>query len=316
MGKRKQGVVLVSRGRKQGVVFNMAKPPLTKQKQKWSENRNVTLRGTRLNYNAAQQIKYNQQLQKLVNQMLTETKSKIIRLFKTGSSEEYFEQQEIASAMDDSISSQARILMNGLTRKFSQLFATKSKPMAENMVNGAAATSKSVLHQSLKQLSGGLSLKTGVVPEGMTDIATASVAENVSLIKSIPAQYFKDITGSVMRSITTGNGLADLTPDINKYAGQTTRRTRNLALDQTRKAYNSINKARLQSLGVKQFEWLHSAGGQYPRKSHIDISGHIFSFENLESEQAALGVPLQDRGIPGHPVNCRCVMGPVINFED
>ena len=68
------------------------------------------------------------------------------------------------------------------------------------------------------------------------------------LIKSIPEQYFKDVTGSVMRSITTGNGLADLVPEIKKYDGQTERRAKLLALDQTRKAYNSINKQRMQSL--------------------------------------------------------------------
>jgi SPP1 gp7 family putative phage head morphogenesis protein len=149
----------------------------------------------------------------------------------------------------------------------------------------------------------------------MEEVAKASVAENVSLIKSIPEQYFKDITGAVMRSITTGNGLADLVSEIDKYAGQTKRRAENLALDQTRKAYNSINKQRMQAIGVRQFEWIHSGGGQVPRESHLKISGHIFDFDKVEEQQAALGVPERDRGIPGFPVNCRCTMLPVINFE-
>ena len=123
--------------------------------------------------------------------------------------------------MDASLASQARILMNSLTSRFNQL-SVVSKPLAERMVNGAAQAGGYRCHVSLKQLSGGLSLPTGIVPEGMEDVAAASVAENVSLIKSIPQQYFKDITGSVMRSITTGNGLAE-PADINKYAGQTKR---------------------------------------------------------------------------------------------
>lgn len=292
------------------------KPLLTEAKRKWAANRDVTLRGTQLNYNASQQAKYKAKLNALVKQMTTETKTQLKRLFNGEIADDYFEQQAQAAAMDASITSKARILMNKLTDKFSQLFAQKATPYAQTMVNGASDVSKSTLHTSLKQLSGGLSLKTGVVPEGMDDVTTALVAENVSLIKSIPQQYFKDITGSVMRSITTGNGLSDLIPSINKYEGQTVRRANNIALDQTRKAYNSINKQRMQSIGVKQFEWVHSGGSQHPRQSHVKISGHIFSFDNLEEEQAELGVPPEDRGIPGHPVNCKCTMVPVINFDD
>lgn len=293
----------------------MAKPPLTKAKKKWVENRKVTLRGTQLRYNASQQAKYVDSLLRLVSQMTKETKKQIIVLFRGPDSKDYFRQQRKAEAMDASLASQARILTNALTRKFAQLFADKGKKLSQQMVGGAAQVSQFNLNTSLKQLSGGLTLKTSIVPEGMDDVSTALVAENVSLIKSIPSQYFKDITGSVMRSITTGNGLADLLPDLSKYEGQTARRTRNLALDQTRKAYNSINKQRLQALGVKQFEWIHSGGGQRPRESHQKISGHIFNFATLEDEQAELGVPLEDRGIPGHPVNCKCTMSPVIDFD-
>jgi SPP1 gp7 family putative phage head morphogenesis protein len=291
-------------------------PPLTKQKAKWVQGRNVALRGHDLRYNASQQEKYLRSLNRLVDEMTSEVKKQLVSLFKGQTADQFFTQQQEASAMDASIASQARILMNALTDKFLQLFSYRSKSLAERMVKGASAVSKTNLHTSLKQLSGGLSLKTGVVPAGMEDVAKASVAENVSLIQSIPVQYLKDVTGSVMRSIITGNGLADLVPDLTKYSGQTTRRVKNLALDQTRKAYNSINKQRMQSIGVKQFEWVHSGGGQKPRESHLAISGHIFDFDNLESQQAELGVPPEDRGIPGHPINCRCTMLPVIKFED
>lgn len=294
----------------------MANPPLTKQKRKWAANRNVTLRGLGLSYNASQQAKYQKALTSLVKQMAQEVNRQLERLFKGEIADDYFDQQKEAAAMDASLASHAKKLMNALTSKFQQLFNLKALDLASSMLKGAEQTSKSTLHASLKQLSGGLSLKTGVVPKGMEDVSSALVAENVSLIKSIPQQYFKDVTGSVMRSITTGRGLADLLPEIKKYQGQTERRAKNLALDQTRKAYNSINKQRMQSIGVKQFEWVHSGGGQKPRASHLKISGHIFDFENLEAQQAALGVPKEDQGIPGYPINCRCTMLPVINFDD
>lgn len=281
--------------------------------------RDNLLRGKRLNYNVSQQLKYQKQLLSLVRQMAAETKKRVSDLFRDDVSEEFFEQQKEAASMDASITAQAKKVMNKLLDKYETLFSFKSKIAAEKMVNGAKQTSKSSLYTSLKELSGGLSLKTGVVPKGMEDVSNAIITENVSLIKSIPSQYFKDVIGSVMRSITTGDGLKTLIPQIQKYNGITERRAKNIALDQTRKAYNSINKQRMQSIGVKQFEWVHSGGGQKPRRSHIALDGKIFSFDKLpviNQEQVDKGYEAPIRGIPGQAINCRCTMIPVIEFDD
>ena len=292
--------------------------PLTDKKYEWAKNRETRLLGTNLNYNAAQQQKYERELKKLVRYMTRVTKQEIVKLFKGDVSKDYFlKQKEIkAIAQDESLASQARILVNSLTARFTQLFSTASKTLADKMLSGALATSKTTLGASLKQLSGGLTLKTGIVPEGMEDVSKSIVDENVSLIKSIPDKYMTDVSGSVYRSITTGQGLKDLVPAIEKYNGITERRATNIALDQTRKAYNSINQQRMQAIGVKQFIWVHSYGGQSPRKSHMDIDGKVFSFDKIYDEQADLGVPIADRGIPGQAINCRCVMKPVIDFTE
>lgn len=296
----------------------MANLRLTKRRAKWVENREIVLKGTSLRYNAALQEKYVKALERLVKHMTIQTHKEIIKLFKGEISEDFFKQQEELATMDASLSSQARILMNALARTFSQLFNSRASTLAQKMVEATSRTSVSTVHRSLEQLTGGLSLKTSIVRAGQEEVATALIAENVSLIKSIPQQYFKDITGSVMRSITSGRGLADLVPDIQKYEGQTYRRAKNLALDQTRKAYNSINNQKLTELGVKQFEWGHSGGGLHPRESHIKISGMIFSFDpiELEKEQAAVGVPESDRGLPGYPINCKCILKPIIKFGE
>lgn len=294
----------------------MPKLPLTECKYTWAKNRDVTLRGKRLNYNAAFQEKYARNLNKLVKEMTQSVHKDLMRLFHGDLSNEYFEQQEKVATMDASLASQAKILMNALIKKYTSLFDKNAKSLADTMLSSALKLSKVNLHSSLKELSGGLSLKTGIVPEGMNDVITASIAENVSLIQSIPEEYFKNVTGAVMRSITTGRGLADLEPEISKYARQTKRRTELIALDQTRKAYNAVNKQRMQAIGIKQFEWVHSGGSQKPRDSHIKISGKVFSFENLYAEQEALGVPVSDRGYPSDAIYCRCTMIPVIQFDD
>lgn len=293
----------------------MAALNLSKKRAKWVKNRNTVLKGTKLSYNAAIQEKYIAALQLLVRQMARETKKQILRLFRGDISDDFFENQEKLEAMDASIASQARILLNSLSITFQKLFNLKASSLAKTMVERTTRASATTVQESLKKLTGGLTLKTSIVSSGEEESATALIAENVSLIKSIPQQYLKDVTGSVMRSITTGKGIVDLIPDLEKYEGITARRAKNIALDQTRKAYNSINRQKLLNNGTKQFEWVHSGGGLYPRESHIEISGKIFSFENIEEEQAALGVPENDRGFPGQPINCRCTMRPIIVFQ-
>lgn len=289
--------------------------PLTKKKYNWAKNRDVNLQGLPLNYNAGIEAKYVKRLKKIVRLMTQEVRKEILSMYKSEIGQEYFKQQK-KSAMDASFASQVRILLNALSRKFFKSFNDIARPYAESMINQTLKASQSSLHSSLEKLSGGLSLKTSIVPKGLEDVIKASIDENVSLIKSIPEQYFKNITGSVMRSITSGEGLKELLPQLQKYGGQTERRATNLALDQTRKAYTSINKQRLQALNVKRFKWIHSGGSQHPRKSHVAISGQIFSFENILQEQAALNVPPNDRGLPGYPVNCKCTLSPVIEFND
>jgi SPP1 gp7 family putative phage head morphogenesis protein len=273
-----------------------------------NKNKQGLLRGKRLNYNAGIQVWYNNSLQKLIRKMTAETKKELTKLFKRIPVKSF--------ATDESISSQARILMNELTKTFASLFALESQTLPKYMLERTVKASSAGVQSSLQELAKGITIKTSTVTPELTDAVTASIAENVSLIKSIPAQYFKDVTGAVMRSITSGQGMYDLLPEIEKYAKTTARRAELLALDQTRKAYTTVSVVKLNKAGVTKFQWLHSGGGREPRESHLKIDGDIFTFANVEEEQAKLGVPKQDRGLPGYPVNCRCVLLAVEEYEE
>jgi SPP1 gp7 family putative phage head morphogenesis protein len=291
---------------------------LTKAKAKWAKGRDVTLRGYPLIVNASLQAKYVSALRQLTLQMTQETQKQVMKLFNGELADDYFTEQKEAAAMDATISAQAKKLMNKLTAKFTQLFNSKASSIAERMLRGTLQTTSTSLHVSLKQLSGGLSLKTGVVPKGMEDVSKSIINENVQLIKSIPQEYFNDVSGSVFRSITTGAGVASLIPEIRKYNAMSERRVKLFALDQTRKAYNTIAKQKMQNIGIAQFEWMHSAGGQKPRKSHIAMDGMIFSWDKLpviNQEQVDKGYEGPQRGIPGQAINCRCKMIPVIPLD-
>lgn len=280
---------------------------LTKKREAWAARRTEapSFRGDPLQHNAAVAVRYVGAMSALTAQMTAQVKREVLRLFDTDAAGAHFGQ-------DATIASQSRMLMASLGARFNDLFAKKAKPLAENMVANADKAGSKALHSSLQKLSGGMSLKTSLGSPALSEITKAAVAENVSLIKSIASNYLQKVEGAVMRSITTGNGLQDLIPALEQYEGQTHRRAKNIALDQTRKAYNSINRGRMEALGVQKFMWHHSGGGAHPREDHVEMDGKVYRFDDLPIIDARTG----ERGIPGQAPNCRCTLSPVFDFQE
>ena len=286
----------------------MKKPKklLTRRKQAWANNfKPDVLVGQVLSPNAGTEAKYYARLAREVEAMCEKVEARLKRFFNTDTASEYF-------AMDDSIASQARILTNRMLEEINKQFEDMAKPAAEAMASSADAASSATVHTSLKQLSGGLSLPTAPITPEMKQILSATITENVNLIKTISGQYLDGVQQAVMRSITTGNGMQDLVPYLEKHKGITIRRARMIARDQTKKAYSNLSRARMQNLGVKKFRWLHSGGGHTPRKLHQSYSGKIFSFDDLP----ILDEGRPERGIPGQAINCGCKMIPVLEFGE
>lgn len=284
----------------------MAKKLLTKKRSNWASQRdNVVFKGTTLANSAAIELRYVQSMKKLVNRMTRIAEREIKKLYSTPDAKDYF-------ATDASIASQARILINALSAKFDDMFGEAAQLMSSKMVNQANTASKTALAQSMKELSGGLTVQTHIMSADLHETVKASIAANVQLIKSIPQTYMQRIGGAVLRSVTTGQGLADLMPQIQKYGDMTERKAKNIALDQTRKTYNNINADRMRKVGIQKFEWIHSAGGLHPRQDHIEMSGNIYSFDDLPVIDKNTG----ERGKPGDAPNCKCTMRPILEFDD
>jgi hypothetical protein len=157
---------------------------LTNKRKAWAQARTEapTFKGTRLQTSAAVQTRYVIAITSMVAQMTAQTNRDLKKLFESETGSQHF-------AQDATIASQSRILVSALGEKFNALFAKKAKPLAEGMVKQSEAASASSLHSSLEKLSGGMSLKTSGMPAALAQVYKASVAENVSLIKSISSQY-------------------------------------------------------------------------------------------------------------------------------
>ncbi len=260
------------------------------------------LRGRPLRVSAGLQARYQQELDALVTVMIASTYRELLALFKSPSAQAFF-------AQDAGISSQARLLMQALTRNIRKHFTLRAKQCVKRMMTEADKVSSASVRHSLRELSGGVSLKTSAIPPSYQAILDSSVTENVKLIKSIAKHYLDSVKEAVMRSITNGNGLEDVIPFLQSQEGITRRRAKNIALDQTRKAYNGFNRGRCVGAGVTQAEWVHSHGGLHPREKHLDFSGHVFDL----TKGAPIG-PNDAYVQPGEEPNCKCAFAPLIQF--
>lgn len=280
------------------------RPPLTKKRAAWANGREGLFKGNPLNVNHAAVVKYQTKLERLIDEMTREVEREFNALLKKPSAKKLFTQ-------DDVFTTAASRLFDRLRKKFTIVFGDKAAPLSESMGASVDKSSKSMLHNSLEVATGGLSIKTSIKSQKAKEAINASVKQSVSLIKTIPSQYFQKIEGAVMRSVQSGGGdRASIFGEIQSLGVVTKKRAAFIAQDQTRKATSAINAARMKDLSIKQFKWDHSGGGKHPRKLHQQYDGQIFEVDNPPIIDERTG----ERGFPGQCPNCRCRMTPVISY--
>jgi len=128
----------------------------------------------------------------------------------------------------------------------------------------------------------------------------AFVAENVSLIKDVPAKVLRDIQGIVDRGISAGALHKDIAKEIQSATRLGVQRSAGIARDQVGKYYGQVQATRHKAIGVKRFTW-NSVEDERVRSEHQSLNGETFSYDKLPSE-----------GLPGEPIMCRCYADPVL----
>lgn len=280
---------------------------LAPKRQAWADRfKPKMLKGEPLRVATSIEARYADTLLRAIAIMTNETSAVLRELFTCGDFAGNY-------TGDANIGAQARIVMNGLRSKYVEMFTRISGPVSDTMIDQVDRNSAATLKMSLKDLSGNANFKTDILTGELREVIAATTAESADLIKRVPAEYLDQIGGAVMRSIQTGNGLEDLEPELEKRGVTVRNWAKNVAMDQTRKAYAGINKGRMEALGLSKYEWIHSGGSNHPRAYHRDVlNGQIFSFDDPPIIDERTG----ERGIPGQAIFCRCTMRPIISFDD
>ena len=246
-------------------------------------------------------VQYFKTLNKLTKSMRYDVKNKIfpiIRLLeKKYTTDSYVEDITQVVAM--------------LSLKYANETASVAKTIAKKMVYNISSKNKKSFDKSLKNQTG-VDLSDILVDDGLTDFLDAQVSKNVSLIKSIPQEYFKSIETVVMNGVANGLRFEEIAKQIggikgiSSVNGKLQNRIKLIARNETSNINSSINKRRQEWLEIKEFKWV-TAHDERVRTSHARINGNIYNWDDL---------PIVDgvKTFPGQPINCRCIAIPVIKI--
>ena len=200
-----------------------------------------------------------------------------------------------------------RIVIKRLSNRWQKRISETAPKLATYFATAVNRRSEASLRQTLR--TGGFSVKFQPGQAATTDVVQSIIQENVALIRSIPEQYFTQIEGMVMRSVSTGRDLETLTKDLQRQFGVTRRRATLIARDQNNKATAAIHRVRQLELGIEEAIWMHSGGGKEPRPSHVKAGKKQVRF----SLKTGWFDPDERQWIlPGQLINCRCVARPVV----
>lgn len=196
--------------------------------------------------------------------------------------------------------------MRALRKRWTGRFNKLGEALAKYFATEADERVKSQLKRLLA--SHGISVKFKLTDD-LRQVLNATIAEQVSLIKSIPEQYLTQVEGAVMRSVAAGRNLESLYKELRKIEGVTKRRAKLIARDQNAKATGRLNDARRVALGITEGIWHHSHAGKEPRPTHVKNDGKRYDLRKGWYDPA-----VKQWIKPGELINCRCYSSAVLPF--
>lgn len=211
-----------------------------------------------------------------------------------------------ALATDETPAVALRSALRRLTRQWQKNFDEAADDLAKWFAQSSSRRSDAALRSILKK--GGFSVEFKLTAP-VRDVLQATIAENVSLIRSIPAHYLTQVEGAVMRSVTAGRDLAALSKELQEQFGVTRRRAAFISRDQNNKSTAAITRARQVDLGITEAVWVHSGGGRHPRPTHVKAGRDRVHFD---VKKGWYDSAIKKWIWPGTEPNCRCVSRSVV----
>ena len=146
--------------------------------------------------------KYNKDLQQIANELIKQTKNELIESLRKTESE--YIQDSYADVLGGILESMANRWLN---------ITSHAKLVAGEMVGGINEKNRKRFYKALEGATG-VNLNGIISEEGLQPMLTTKVNENVSLIKSIPDEFFKKLNIIVAEGTSRGKSSGGIVKDI------------------------------------------------------------------------------------------------------
>lgn len=247
------------------------------------------------NYNAGTGVEYNKRVQRALNSLIKELRIELLRLKRLG-------------LKGESLTSQLRISLNKLERKYSDVFDKLAKKEAKKLVETVESQSNFQIKSFMAIHD--LEVKPFYKEDEFKGVLKSCVELATSEIKSIPTNYIDLIKKRTYDAVMYGNGYKDIFDMYSKISRASKRKVELLALDQNRKIHSAITVANFKRYDIKRFKWIHSGASNEPRKMHQKLNGKIFDMDKPPVIEIRNGMEIH--GYPAQCINCKCLMVPII----
>ena len=190
--------------------------------------------------------------------------------------------------------------LTDLRKRWEDHFADVAKRLALDWVEAAYQANKIAWQGQVRREGFDIPMQLTAAQRTVMDV---KVVDNVSLIKSIPAQYFTKIEGDVTRGFLAGRDLESIAKELRATGETTTKRAALIARDQSNKLTAQMNSARQRELSIRYAYWKHSTVDKDPRPNHRRASREKWIYDTQ------VGIDFGDSFgfvLPGVAINCRC----------
>lgn len=182
--------------------------------------------------------------------------------------------QYIADAYvrDSWVSDILKALRKVSTRFSTDVFEAQVSRIASSTISRAEAQNAEEFRDSVNKAVG-IDITRITQSPNMRDYLDASIASNVSLIKSIPAEYFQKIEGLVLNGMNSGLAPTAIAKQIQEETGSTYKRAKFIARDQMAKLNSDLTRKRQEEAGIEYYRSIESGdervsgnpAGRYPK---------------------------------------------------
>lgn len=202
-----------------------------------------------------------------------------------------------ALVVNDGFLDLVKSAMNKVSDKITKAVDSIALQIAQKIVANQKESSDDQLSAVIYKQTG-IDLKGLLKDSEIKDALDEAISSNVSLIKSIPVQYFGKIETIVFNGLQSGQRASEIADEIKKLGQSTDSRAKLIALDQMGKINSRLSQVRQQSLGITHYTWVTSQDERV-RHTHRARNGKLFAWNDPPSD-----------GHPGIPIRCRCVAVP------